>query len=370
MKKAKILLVDDEERNIRLLEAMLLPEDYILFTAKDGEDALTMAHEHSPDLVLLDIMMPKIDGFEVARQLKKDEATKDILIVMVTALKDVESRVKALEAGGDEFLSKPIDKSELVARVRSLLKVKAYNDYMRDSKAMLVKEVAKKNIELQWALGKLKGASLDTINRLSRIAEYKDKDTAGHILRMSLYSVATARQLGLHVHTQESILYAAPMHDIGKVGIPDNVLLKSGPLTPEEWIIMKQHPAIGSNVFHGAEHGFLKLASIIALTHHEKWDGSGYPNGLQGKTIPLVGRITAIADVFDALTTRRPYKEPFSLEESFVIIEKGRGTHFDPQVIDAFFAAQDEVLSIFRAHSNGHDEVKVYSILSPGVGNE
>lgn len=342
----KILVVDDEDRNRRLMEALLVPLGYEVILAVDGEEALRKVQETPLDVILLDVMMPGISGFDVARKLKENEETKIIPIVMVTALQDVESRIKAIEAGADDFLSKPVDRTELQARVKSLLQVKAYNDHMRDYQKELEAEVAKRTEELRKAFETIKTASLDTIYRLSRAAEYKDEDTGAHIKRMSNYSAAVARQMGLGKDDVETILYAAPMHDAGKIGIPDRILLKPGKLDPEEWEIMKQHTTIGGNILGGSDSGFIKLAEVIALTHHEKWDGSGYPHGLRGPAIPLAGRIAAIADVFDALTSKRPYKEAFSLEKSFAIIREGRGSHFDPEVVAAFFAVEKEILSI------------------------
>ena len=345
-KRPRILVVDDEVRNLRLMEAMLIPLGYDVILAGDGEEALEKVRALPPDVILLDIMMPRMDGFEVARRLKENEETTIIPIVMVTALRKVADRVKALEVGADDFLSKPVERTELRARVQSLVKVKAYNDHMRDYRKELEAEVAKRTEQLRQAFERIKVASLDTIYRLSRAAEYKDEDTGEHILRMSNYSAAIARQMGQDEATVEAILYAAPMHDVGKIGIPDHILLKPGKLDPDEWEIMKQHTIIGGRILEGADAEFIKLAEVIALTHHERWDGSGYPGGLKGAEIPLAGRVTAIADVFDALTSKRPYKEAFSLEKSFAIIKDGRGSHFDPAVVDAFFAVQDEILSI------------------------
>lgn len=345
-RKSKVLVVDDEDRILRLMEALLIPLDYEVILAHDGEEAIKKVREIPPDVILLDIMMPKMDGFEVARQLKEAQDTNIIPIVMVTALKEVEDRVKALEAGADDFLTKPVDKTELAARVRSLLKVKAYNDHMRNYQKELEAEVAKRTEQLRIAFENIKIASLDTIYRLSRAAEYKDEGTGAHILRMSNYSAAVARRMGQSNSTVESILYAAPMHDVGKIGIPDRVLLKPGKLDADEWEIMKQHATIGGNILGGSDAGFIRLAEVIALTHHEKWDGSGYPKGLKGSKIPLAGRIVAIADVFDALTSKRPYKGPFTVEKSFNIIKESRGNHFDPDVVDAFFAVEDEILSL------------------------
>jgi len=356
-KKPKILIVDDEDRNLRLMEAMLLPTGYDIVIAHDGEEALRVIRETPVDVILLDIMMPKMDGFEVARRLKSDDGTKIIPIVMVTALQEVEDRIKALEAGADDFLTKPVDKTEARARVASLLKVKAYNDHMRNYQKELESEVAKRTKELRKAFEKIKSASLETIYRLTRAAEHKDEDTGAHVRRMSNYSAIIARTMGLTEETVGFILYAAPMHDIGKIGIPDRILLKPAKLDPDEWVIMEQHTIIGGNILEGSDAGFIKLGEIVAITHHEKWDGTGYPKGLNGKNIPLVGRIVAIADVFDALTSKRPYKEAFPLEKSYEIIKKGRGTHFDPDVVDAFFASEEKLLTIKEEFKDEHESL-------------
>lgn len=345
-KKPRILVVDDELKNRLLVEAMLIPLGYEVIMAVDGKEALKKTIENSPDVILLDVMMPGMDGFEVANRIKTDEATRIIPVVMVTALSEVSDRVKALDAGADDFLVKPVDRTELRARVKSLVNVKACNDYMRSYQKELEAEVARRTYQLQQALEKLKKASLDTIYRLSRAAEYKDKNTGGHIRRMSRYAAAVARSLGLDAGTVEMILYAAPMHDVGKIGIPDHILMKPAKLDPEEWEIMKQHNIMGMKILETSDAEFIKLAEVIALNHHEKWDGTGYPRGLKGTDIPLPGRIVAIADVFDVLTTERPYKPAYSVEESFEILGKGRGTHFDPEVVDAFFRVKDEILSI------------------------
>jgi putative two-component system response regulator len=345
--KVKILVVDDEDRNLRLMKLLLTSFGYDVLTASNGEEALEMVHDIPPDVILLDIMMPKMDGFEVAKQLKREEETKIIPIVMVTALNGVEDRVKALEAGADDFLNKPVDKTELRARVQSLVKVKAYNDHMQNYQKELEAEVAKRTIQLRQALKKLKEVSLESIFHLCRAAEYKDENTGDHIKRMSHYASAVARKMGLNKQTVEDLLYTAPMHDAGKIGIPDHILLKPSKLNNKEWETMKQHTIVGAQILAGSGAKFIKLAEIIALTHHERWDGSGYPKGLKGSKIPLIGRIAAIADVFDALTSKRPYRmQPFSLEEAFNYIKEGRGRHFDPKVVDAFFATKDEIVLI------------------------
>ncbi|GAB6271639.1 MAG: two-component system response regulator [Smithellaceae bacterium] len=354
-KKPHILVVDDEDRNLRLMEAVLLPLGYDVAFARNGEEALAKVRETPVDVILLDVMMPGLDGFEVARILKSDDRTKIIPVVMVTALQEVEDRIRALEAGADDFLAKPVDKTEIRARVASLVKVKAYNDYIRNYSRELETEVARRTRDLRLAFERIKAMSLEALYRLTRAAEYKDEDTGAHIQRMSQYSATIARTMGLNDQTVEYILYAAPMHDIGKIGIPDKILLKPGKLTEEEWVIMKEHTIIGGRILEGSKAGYIHLGEIVALTHHEKWDGSGYPLGLKGNKIPLVGRIVAIADVFDALMSKRPYKEAFPLEKSHGIIREGRGNHFDPAVVDAFFASGKELDRIRQEFKDNHD---------------
>lgn len=346
IRPGRILVVDDDEPLRRVLEARLCAMGHEVIMAVDGEDGLNKATRESPDLVLLDIMMPKLDGLATARRLKASPRTCHIPIVMVTAMGEVQDRVRALEAGADDFLTKPVDPSELKARVQSLLKVKAYNDHMRHHQQELESAVAKKTESLREALHKIQVASLDTIYRLSRAAEYKDEDTWDHVQRVSDYAVAVAGRLGQPKSFTEMLLYAAPMHDVGKIGIPDRILLKPGKLDADEWRIMQTHAAIGASILAGSDSELLQMAATIALTHHEKWNGMGYPSGLQGNTIPIAGRITAIADVFDALCSRRPYKEPFPVEKALSLIRSESGKHFDPAVVDALFAVQPEILKI------------------------
>lgn len=353
-----ILVVDDEDRNLRLMEAMLVPMGYRILTARDGMQALETVGREPVTVILLDIMMPHMDGFEVAVRLKSDPDTKVIPIVMVTALQAMEDRIKAIEAGADDFLTKPVDKTEMRARVASLVKVKAYHDHMRNHQKELEAQVAERTRDLEQAFARIKSVSLEAIYRLTRAAEYKDEDTGSHIQRMSNYAAVLARNMGLGERVSESILYATPMHDIGKIGIPDCILLKPGKLDPDEWAVMQQHTLIGARILEGSRTGIIRLGEIVAMTHHEKWDGSGYPRGLKGKQIPLVGRIVAIADVFDALTSKRPYKEAFSLEKSYDIIRHGRGTHFDPAVVDTFFASQAEILKIKDTFHDDEDFIK------------
>ena len=358
--KPVILVVDDQPQNIELLEAYLAPQGYEIVKAVNGEEALVKLSNDQIDLILLDVMMPGMDGFEVTRRIRKEDKNRLLPIILVTALREAEDRVKGIEAGCDDFLSKPIDKMELLARVRSLLKVKVYNDLTHNYQKELESDVSKRTEELKHAFESIKAASLDTIYRLSMASEYKDKDTGTHIKRMSRYCAAVARRLGLDENTIETILYASPMHDLGKIGIPDVILTKPAKLNPIEWEIMKQHTAIGAKILQGSDAEFIKLGEIIARYHHEKWDGSGYPGSVKGNAIPIAARIVAIADVFDALTSKRPYKEPFSMEKSLTIIKEGSGSHFDPDVVDAFFTIQEEILKIKKQY--GEDDHQAFDI--------
>jgi len=344
--KAKILIVDDEAHVRSMMQAVLTDEGYSLDFAVDGVQALEKIHENPPDIVLLDITMPRKDGIEVVRELKEDEKTRLIPVVIVTALRGLDELVRALEAGADDFLNKPVNITELKTRVRSLVKVKAYNDHLINYQKELEREVGKQTAELRKASDKIKNASLETIYRLSKAAEYKDEETGNHIMRVSRYSAEIARRLGMGNGDVENILYATPMHDVGKIGIPDHILLKPAKLDPDEFAIMKTHTTIGKGILEGSDSTLIQTAEIVAFTHHEKWDGSGYPQGLEEEEIPLASRIMSVADVFDALTSKRPYKEAFSVERSLDIMKKDRAKHFDPEVLDAFFDIEENILSI------------------------
>ena len=348
-----ILVVDDDEMNRLLINTILSRMSYKVSEAFDGIDAWEKVTDLSPDLILLDMSMPRMGGLELIHQLKNDSIKKDIPIMIVSGHDDLTDRVKAVEAGADDFLSKPVEQIILKAKVKSLLKIKAYNDHMKNYQNKLEEEVAKKTAKLKNAFDKLEAASeklklysLDTILRLSQAAEYKDPETGQHIQRIGHYIQLIGQAISLTTQEIDELLYAAPMHDVGKIGIPDNILLKPGKLNAEEWAIMKQHAKIGGKILSGSDSSILKTAETIALTHHEKWDGSGYPNKLKGSEIPLSGRITAIADVFDALTSKRPYKNAFSMEKAFAIMKDGQGKNFDPDLIDAFFAVKDDIISI------------------------
>jgi len=336
---AEILVVDDDPAVQRMMNRILGRAGYNVRTAHDGEEALDIMTAILPDLIVLDLSMPKLNGFEVAARLKEKQQTQDIPVILITGLASSKNHVKALDIGVNDFLSKTAEPEEILARVRSHLKIKQLNDQLSTYRISLEKTVALRTEQL-------KDASLEIIWRLTAASEYRDNETGAHIKRMSNYSAAIARKMGLPPKTVETILYGAPMHDIGKIGIPDGILLKPGKLDPEEWLIMKTHPIIGANILKGSQIGFVRMGAMIALMHHEKWDGSGYPKGLRGRRIPLAGRIAALADVFDALTSKRPYKRAFPIHEALRIITEGRGSHFDPMVVDAFFAIQDEILTI------------------------
>lgn len=334
-----ILVVDDEPENIDVLGS-ILHDEYEVKVALNGEKALQIADSApQPDLILLDIMMPAMDGYEVCKELKANPRTAKIPVIFVTGMDEVSNETRGFSLGAVDFITKPVSPAIVRARVKTHLA-------LYDQNRILEEKVLEQTAQLVAAASNLKASSLETILRLTHAAEYKDEDTGAHIQRMSNFAAAVARRLGLNEETVECILYAAPMHDVGKIGIPDRILLKPAKLDDEEWNLMKQHTLIGGKILQGSQSAHIRLGEVIALTHHEKWDGSGYPYGLKGSRIPLAGRIVAIADVFDALTSARPYKEPFSLEKSFAIIREGRGGHFDPKVVDAFFAIKEEILAI------------------------
>jgi putative two-component system response regulator len=338
----KVLVVDDDKVNQRLIETILTPMGVSILSADNGSECIRIAERDEPDVVLLDIMMPGVDGFQVVQRLKGQSQTQMIPILMVTSLTDTQARIKALEAGADDFLSKPVDGLELQVRVRSLLKAKSYHDAMVNHQKSLETEIARKTAELRNSYQEIKTAHLDTIYRLARAAEYRDESTGGHIHRIGSYAALIARALGMSEEEVDCITYAAPLHDIGKIGIPDSILLKPGKLNAGEWEIMKKHTLNGAMILEGSTSKYIQMAQVIALSHHEKWGGDGYPLGLKGENIPLPGRITMIADVFDALRSPRPYKEAFSFEKSLALIKESEH-FFDPAVFKAFFRNIDAI---------------------------
>ena len=343
-KQQRVFIIDDEPVIRMILRRRLLADGYYCEQADSAEEALNRLANNSADLVILDIKMPGKSGAELLPEIRA--SFPDTAVIMVTAITDTNIAIQCMRDGAYDYITKPFNLDEVAISVQLALERRRLELENRAYQQHLEEMVSERTTELKQAVEKIKLASLDTIHRLSRAAEYKDKDTGAHIQRMSQYSTAIARRMGLGDRDVENILYAAPMHDIGKIGIPDHILLKPGKLNSDEWQIMKQHITIGAQILEGSDAEFIELAKVIALTHHERWDGSGYPKGLKGSKIPLVGRLVGIADVFDALISRRPYKKPFSMEKSFDIIKKGRGSHFDPEVVDAFFAIKNEILSI------------------------
>lgn len=350
----QVIIVDDEPHNISLLRGFLRNMDVNVTGAVDAASALDIVNR-STDLVLADVMMPSIDGFEMVRRIRANPETESVPIIMVTTLDAKEDRLKAVEAGANDFITKPVDALELEVKVRSMLRIRAQQREIESFEAELSALVNERTAALRHTLRKLDKAYADTVHHLCAAAEYKDDDTGEHIKRMSHYCALLAGKMGLDAEQVKLILRSSPMHDIGKIGIPDSILFKPGPLDPSEWRIMQTHTTIGAEILGTTDSDYLNMGSIIALSHHEKWDGSGYPSGLSGEDIPLPGRICAVADVFDALMSKRPYKEAFPLDRTLDIMVDGRGRHFDPEVLDLFLESIDEVMAIREGSLTGKD---------------
>jgi putative two-component system response regulator len=337
-----VLVVDDTPQNLSLM-SNLLRDEYRVLVANHGERAIAIAQGDSPpQLILLDVMMPEIDGFTVCRRLKADPATRDIPVIFLTARSEVEDEQQGFDAGGVDYITKPISPPIVLARVRTHLQLKRARDILSDQNTWLEGEVRRRMRELQTVQDA-------TIMAMASLAETRDNETGNHIRRTQHY----VRALALADDATVEMLYkSAPLHDIGKVGIPDHILLKPGRLTDAEFEIMKTHTTLGRDAIVAAEallaapDSFLRFAREIALSHQEKWDGSGYPEALAGEAIPLSARLMAVADVYDALISRRVYKEAYSHEQAVAIIRDGRGTHFDPDLTDAFLAISEEFRAI------------------------
>lgn len=336
----KVLIIDDSDINLTLIKALVLKLgecEPILFA--HPVRALDWCRDHIPDLVIVDYMMPEMDGLDFIRNFRELHGRTEIPVLMITANDQKDVRYEALNGGANDFLTKPIDRIEFSARAKNMLALRTGQKFLADRAAHLAQQVDERTKEIR-------DRERELIFRISRAAEFRDPETGAHIQRMAHYSAVIARGLGLPENQQRLILQAAPMHDVGKIGIRDYILLKPGRLTPEEFDIMKRHAELGYELLKGSSSEIIQAGAAIALAHHEKYDGSGYPQGLKGEAIPLFGRIVAVADVFDALTSERPYKKAWPLEDAQNLLLEGKGSHFDPQCVDAFMAAWAEVLDI------------------------
>ncbi|BDT70150.1 cyclic di-GMP phosphodiesterase response regulator RpfG [Comamonadaceae bacterium OS-1] len=334
-----VVIVDDVDINLMLLNRLM---DQVggcrVHSFLRPVEALAFCQTHLPDLLLVDYLMPELDGISLVRQFRAIAGREDIPVLMVTASDERAVRVQALEAGANDFLSKPLDRTEFFARTRNMLALRRSQTRLANRALWLQEEVAKATAEMRLR-------DSETIACISRIAEYRDPETGLHTQRMAHYSLLIAQHLGLPADTQQLLFDAAPLHDVGKVGIPDSILLKPGKLTPEEFETMKTHSSIGHQALVVGHSQLMQMAATIAISHHEKFDGSGYPAGLVGEAIPLAGRIVAVADVFDALTSARPYKPAWPVERALQLLRDGAGSHFDPVCVDAFMAQLDAVLA-------------------------
>lgn len=317
--RPKILLVDDEATNLQVLRH-ILQDSYRLLFARDGEKALALARSERPDLILLDIMMPGMTGYQVCQTLKQGADSAAIPVIFVTALTDISDETQGFDLGAVDYITKPVSPLIVKARVRTHLSL------------VRVEELRQTRLEI--------------VQRLGMAAEYKDNETGLHVIRMSHYSKILALAAGFDERRADELLNAAPMHDVGKIGISDAILKKQGPLDADEWQVMRCHPQIGADIIGKHTAGLMHVAHSIALTHHEKWDGSGYPHGLKGEAIPVEGRIVAIADVFDALTTQRPYKPAWSVERAVTHMTSESGSHFDPELLPLFIDQLPQLLAV------------------------
>lgn len=342
IKNKRILIVDDTPSNIRILHDLLRP-NYSISVATNGLEALELTRSESPpDLILLDVMMPGMDGYEVCRHLKQDDATRKIPILFITAKGDAAAETLGLSLGAVDYITKPINPPVVQARVKNHMELHLYREQLEN----LVENRTEQ----------LRKGYEETVHRLVLASEFKDEETGAHIRRISYYTSELSKLLGMSSTFSDTIFHASPMHDIGKVAIPDAILLKKGPLNEAEWAIMKTHAEIGAQILEGSDSPFLKMAEEIAGCHHERWDGKGYPRGLKAEAIPLTARIMNITDQYDALRSKRPYKPPFSHKKAVEIITRGdertQPNHFDPTVLTAFVKSTDLFADIFETHKD------------------
>jgi len=341
-----VLLCDDEIMNRKVASKILNKEGFNVIEAHNGKEALDVLKESRIDLILMDLMMPVMDGYEATKIIKEDDEHATIPLIIISALSDKSAITKGLELGADEYLTKPFDITEFRLRVQNAIKLGSYQNMLKDHKVLLEKQVKEKTKELQLALNEIKESEKDIIGILGKTAEYRDNETSAHTLRVGEMAALIAKKFSWADSDVELMRLAAPMHDMGKVGIPDKILLKPGRLEADEFSIMKEHASIGYSILSQKTTPLLKLAAEIALTHHEKHNGAGYPNALKADEIPLSGSIVAVVDVFDALLSERPYKKAFSLEKTLAIIKSDSGTHFNPEVVNIFIENLDEILEI------------------------
>ncbi len=344
--QANILIIDDEPINVKLLQKILARKGYTnIQGTSDPREVEALCKKTEFDAFLLDIRMPHIDGYGIMEMLSKHFADDYLPVLVLTAQTDRDTRLKALECGAKDFLTKPFDQLEALTRIYNLLSVRLMHKRVKKQNILLEETVTQRTQELY-------DTRREVINRLGLAAEYRDNETGNHIIRMSQFSQRLALEYGLSEARAETILNAAPMHDIGKIGIPDNVLLKPGKLDQDEWKIMQSHVTIGAKILSGQQSELMGVARLIALHHHEKWDGTGYPANLKGEEISIEGRICAIADVFDALLSERPYKKPWTVEKTLALIEEEAGKHFDPTLAPLVRKILPELLIIREKYSD------------------
>ncbi|MBF0103656.1 MAG: two-component system response regulator [Desulfobacterales bacterium] len=336
----KILIVDDTKVNVDIL-VQALKDKYKLAVVMSGIKALEYANKNKIDLILLDVMMPEMDGFEVCHILKTQPHTQDIPVIFITAMDAIRHKTKGFEVGAVDYITKPFDVAEIHSRVKTHLHLKIAQERQKNQNIILEKMVAERTKELEQT-------QIEIIERLGLAAEYRDKETGNHIQRMSKFCELLGKTIGLSDKECKILGLASRMHDVGKIGISDNILLKPAKLTPEEREIMKRHSIIGANLLSKSNSELLQQAEIIARTHHEKWDGTGYCEGLKGEQIPLMGRIVCICDVFDALISRRSYKDPWPVELAFNEIKAGSGTFFDPTLVSEFIQLEPMIRDIIE----------------------